>query len=58
MFDTIENVIDYDDITLQNEQSQMLHTTWEHATYVDQEETQQLVEVQSWLRLNCQRLYG
>ena len=47
MFINLENVIDYDDITLQNEQSQMLHTTWEHATYVDQEETQQLVEVQS-----------
>ena len=47
MFDTIENVIDYDDITLQNEQSQMLHTTWEEATEISFDEPQQQLEVLS-----------
>ena len=34
----LENVIDYDDNTIQEEQSQMLHTTWEEATYISFDE--------------------
>ena len=45
MFDTIENVIDYDDIALQNEQSQMLHTTWEEATDISFDEPKQQMQV-------------
>ena len=41
MFINLENVIDYDDNTSQEEQSQMLHTTWEEATYISFDEAQQ-----------------
>ena len=42
-----KNVIDYDDNTIQEEQSQMLHTTWEEATEISFDEAQQQLEVLS-----------
>ena len=42
-----ENVIDYDDNTSQEEQSQMLHTTWEEAIEISFDEAQQQLEVLS-----------
>ena len=43
----LENVIDYDDNTIQEEQSQMRHTTWEEATEISFDEAQQQLEVLS-----------
>jgi len=45
MFINLENVIDYDDNTIQEEQSQMLHTTWEEATEISFDEAQQQIQV-------------
>ena len=45
MFINLENVIDYDDNTIQEEQSQMLHTTWEEATEISFDEPQQQIQV-------------
>ena len=40
-----ENVIDYDDNTIQEEKSQMLYTTWEEATEISFDEPQQQIQV-------------
>ena len=45
MFINLENVIDYDDNTIQEEQSQMLPTTWEEATEISFDEAQQQIQV-------------
>tara|TARA_R100000234_G_scaffold979_1_gene856 strand:- start:5381 stop:5533 length:153 start_codon:yes stop_codon:yes gene_type:complete len=50
MFINLENVIDYDDNTIQEEQSQMLYTTWEEATEISFDEAQQQLErKQLWI---------